>query len=98
MHLMNAIFYRFDLSNVNSGGDFRSCKMPFGKDLERQKEFLKEFYEFIRTAKTFQKSRKDGLMHFQHGMLVNNASLPGLLSYLQEEEFSIEYILTRRIN
>lgn len=83
---------------MNSVGGFTSCKKPFGMDLERQKEFLEEFNDFIRSAETFHKPRKDGLQHFQHGMLVNNASLPELLKYLQQEDDSIKYILTRRIN
>lgn len=61
-------------------------------------DFLEEFNEFIKSAKTFHKPRKNGLQHFQHGMLVNNSSLPELLKYLQGEDPTIEYIFTRRIN
>ena len=89
----------FDLFNSKKKFDKNNKKNAYGLDVELQNETLNKMTTFIENMRVG--SRKS-LLPFQRGILLCNESLQQLFIYLKEkynsDDFTIEYILTNRIN
>nr|AAT95992.1 transposase [Drosophila willistoni]AAT95996.1 transposase [Drosophila willistoni] len=84
----------FDIFNSKlSTSNCIECSQPYGKQLDIQNDILNRMSEIMRTGILDKPKR----LPFQKGIIVNNASLDGLYKYLQEN-FSMQYILTSRLN
>ncbi|KAH8299469.1 hypothetical protein KR044_001636, partial [Drosophila immigrans] len=84
----------FDIFNSKlSTSNSIETAQPYGKQIEVQRAVLNKMSEIMSTDIV----DKDHGLPFQKGILVNNASLDGLLTNLGKN-YGIKYILTSRLN
>lgn len=92
----------FDVFNSKMKFGDKPSRHAYGMDVDKQNSILSAMSELMRNVSVG--SRKKGTkLPFQKGMLLNNSSLPRLLSYLKSQYNTsdivrIEYILTSRLN
>lgn len=85
----------FDVSNSKlSTANSIPTKQPYGKNLAVQDDVLNKMTELMNQVII---PGKKSLVPFQKGIIVSNKSLHGLLQHLNNK-YSIEYILTSRLN
>nr|AAB31526.1 O-type P element protein {exons 0-3} [Drosophila bifasciata, Peptide Transposon Partial, 757 aa] [Drosophila bifasciata] len=84
----------FDVFNSKlSTSNCIETTQPYGKQLELQRDILKQMSHIMSNRICGQTHR----LPFQKGILINNASLDGLHAYCNEK-YGMEYILTSRLN
>lgn len=89
--LLNDWFDVFN-SKLSTANCIQSTE-PYGKQLEFQRDILEKMTKLM-CSEILGKSQK---LSFQKGIIVNNASLDGLFTYLKDK-YNMEYLLTSRLN
>lgn len=84
----------FDLFNSRSKFGDHFGTNAFGVNLDSQIELLQNFSDMIESIRV---GTHKGLIQFQKGILLSNISLLNLFYYLKDK-YSVEYILTYRLN
>ena len=94
----------FDVCNASRKYGRHPGVHGYGVDLERQNGVLDRMTTMMSTMRVMSKSsKKQALVPFQKGIIMNNMALKELLPYLQskyntDQSLQIEYVLTRKLN